>query len=69
MRDMRKVERVRLKRKTRGRPRLGATGVLVKILPDQLAALDTWIKAQEGRLSRPEAIRRLIDRGLGRKGP
>jgi len=47
-------------RKTRGRPKVGSTGVLVKFMPDQLAALDAWIDAQGGGMSRPEAVRRIV---------
>jgi hypothetical protein len=33
-----------------------------------LAALDAWIERQpEPKPSRPEAIRRLVEKGLGRK--
>lgn len=46
--------------KKRGRPATGSTGILVKMLPDQLAALDAWISAQPEKVSRPEAVRRLL---------
>jgi hypothetical protein len=37
----------------------------LRVLPDQAAAIDTWIKKQQERdLSRPEAIRRLVELGL-----
>jgi hypothetical protein len=53
-------------KKGRGRPKttgLG-TGILVR-MHEQLAALDAWIEKQhEGGLSRPEAIRRLVEIGL-----
>jgi hypothetical protein len=46
----------------RGRPATGATSVHLRIEPEQLAALDAWIASQPVKaLSRPEAIRRLID--------
>ncbi|MBY0620808.1 MAG: ribbon-helix-helix domain-containing protein [Sphingomonas ursincola] len=32
----------------------------VRLQPDQLAALDAWIEAQGGGISRPEAVRRII---------
>jgi hypothetical protein len=35
--------------------------------PDQLAALDAWITRQDEDISRPEAIRRLIELGLKAK--
>jgi hypothetical protein len=37
----------------------------VRLQPDQLAKLDAWIKEQEAALSRPEAVRRLLDKALG----
>jgi|ERR1700735_168032 hypothetical protein len=53
-------------KKTRGRPRttgLG-TGILVR-MHDQLEGLDAWIvKQKEPGLTRPEAIRRLVELGL-----
>jgi len=52
-------------RKSRGRPSTGAESVHLRVLPDQAAAIDTWIKKQhEPDLSRPEAIRRLVELGL-----
>jgi len=50
--------------KKRGRPKTDATGVHVKLLPSQLASLDAWIKHQPDELSRPEAVRRLMEIGL-----
>jgi hypothetical protein len=56
-------------KKGRGRPKttgLG-TGILVR-MHDQLDALDAWIlKQKEPSLSRPEAIRRLVELGLKAK--
>jgi len=56
-------------KKTRGRPKttgLG-TGVLVR-MHDQLDELDAWIaKQKEPSLTRPEAIRRLVEIGLRSK--
>jgi hypothetical protein len=40
------------------------TMVGVRLQPDQLAAVDAWIKHQPDTLSRPEAVRRLIELGL-----
>lgn len=37
---------------------------MVRLQPDQLAGLDEWIAQQLSALSRPEAIRRLIEIGL-----
>ena len=40
------------------------TPVMVRLQPAALAALDAWIKHQPDRLSRPEAVRRLVEMGL-----
>jgi cytochrome c553 len=40
------------------------TMVGVRLQPDQLTALDAWIEHQPDTLSRPEAVRRLIEKGL-----
>ena len=40
------------------------TMIGVRLQPGQLAVLDTWA-AEHGGLSRPEALRRLMKRGLG----
>jgi hypothetical protein len=41
---------------------LGAKPLSVRMFPDQLKALDAWIKAQPApRPTRPEAIRRLVE--------
>jgi hypothetical protein len=37
---------------------------MLRLQPDQLAALDRWREAQEPAPSRPEAVRRLLDRAL-----
>jgi len=40
----------------------------VRLQPLSLAELDAWIIAQpDPRLSRPEAIRRLVEKALARK--
>ena len=55
-------------RKARGRPPTGAELVHLRVLPDQFAAIDAWIiKQKEADLSRPEAIRRLVELGLKAK--
>jgi hypothetical protein len=51
----------------RGRPRTGAESIHLRLLPDQLRALDIWIarrKRDQPGLTRPEAIRRLIEFSL-----
>lgn len=56
-------------RKSRGRPKVGATPVGVRVPPDLLAAIDRWI-AEDGAMlgdpamSRPEALRRLATEQL-----
>ena len=48
-----------------GRPATGqGTPVMVRMQPNQLAAVDAWAEAQDDQLSRPEAVRRLVDWGL-----
>jgi len=62
-------------KKKRGRPALygsggkGAPQIGLRLPPADLAAVDAWIKGQkEPDLSRPEAIRRLVELGLKSKG-
>jgi hypothetical protein len=53
----------------RGRPVTTGTGTIVgvRMLDSPLAAIDAWItKQKEPDLSRPEAIRRLVEIGLSR---
>jgi len=45
-----------------GRPRVDATQLSVRVPPDELAALDAWIEAQDRQISRPEALRLLARR-------
>ncbi len=57
-------------KKRRGRPITTGKGTLigVRLLDDPLATLDAWIaKQKEPDLSRPEAIRRLVEIGLKAK--
>jgi hypothetical protein len=54
-------------KKKRGRPVTTGKGTLigVRILDEPLATLDAWIlKQREPDLTRPEAIRRLLELGL-----
>jgi hypothetical protein len=56
--------------KRRGRPVTTGTGTTigVRMLDELLDALDKWIEKQrDPDLSRPEAIRRLVEAGLKRK--
>lgn len=52
--------------KKRGRPWTGGRGIgiMVRLQPDQLTAVDAWAGKQSDKPSRPEAIRRLVSRGL-----
>ncbi|MCW1844139.1 ribbon-helix-helix domain-containing protein [Prosthecomicrobium hirschii] len=47
-------------RKGRGRPRVDATQLSVRLPPDQLAALDQWIAATGRNMTRPEALREIL---------
>lgn len=51
--------------KKRGPKPKGAIGIMVRVPPLQVAALDAWIARQpDPKPTRPEAIRRLIEAGL-----
>jgi len=57
------------KKRGRGRPRTDATPILVRVYPDDLAALDAWIASQPTpKPSRPEAIRKMMVICLSKKG-
>ena len=47
-------------KKLRGRPRTGATKIMLALPPAELAALDAWIAAQPQPMSRQDAIRAMI---------
>ena len=51
-------------RKKIGRPAVNATPVTVRLPPDQLANLDAWRERQDDAPTRPEAIRRLVEKAL-----
>jgi hypothetical protein len=55
----------------RGRPVTTGTGTVVgvRMLDRPLAAVDAWIRQNAPDLSRPEAIRRLVELGLTVKTP
>lgn len=57
--------------KTVPRKRAPETGTLigVRLQPESLSRLDAWAAAQDDRPSRPEAVRRLIERGLAAPQP
>jgi hypothetical protein len=49
----------------RGRPRTHWTGIYLTLRPHQVDAVNAWIERHdESDLTRQEAIRRLVERGL-----
>ena len=52
-----------------GRPKTACFGEpqVVRMHDEQLEAIDDWIEAQGEKISRPEAIRRLVEIGLKAK--
>ena len=59
---------IRVSTKKRGRPKTTGKGELigVRILPPLLKELDAWIAGQDPQPSRPEAIRKFVERGLAK---
>lgn len=55
------------RKKPIGRPKVGAILIGVRVPPADVAALDAWIKKHTAGLSRPEAIRRLVESGIKAK--
>jgi hypothetical protein len=56
---------IAVNKKSRGRPKTGIGPVVgVRLYPDMERQLEAWIECQDDQPSRPEAIRRLIERGL-----
>jgi hypothetical protein len=49
-----------------GRPRTTGAGYaqVVRMHEQQIASIDAWIAMQDVEISRPEAIRRLVELGL-----
>jgi hypothetical protein len=60
------VSDIRKKRRI-GRPHIGAIPVLVRVPPVEMQPIDNWISEQKTYVSRPEAIRRLVELGLKAK--
>jgi hypothetical protein len=54
-----------IRKKRIGRPPVNAVPVLVRIPPAEIEPIDAWIAKQKPSPSRPEAIRRLVEIGLG----
>jgi len=59
------------KKTRRGRPKTTGRGegIMLRLHPPLLHALGSWIANQEPRPSRPEAIRRLLERALATAVP
>ena len=57
------------KKRGRGRPSQGGRkpGIMLRWDADQIARVDAWIAEQEVEMSRPEAIRRLVELALDTK--
>jgi hypothetical protein len=55
--------------KKRGRPKTTGRGeaVMLRLHPPLINNVDTWIVEQDAPLTRPEAIRRLVELGLKAK--
>jgi hypothetical protein len=56
----------RLKKKM-GRPRVDSTLIAVRLTPTELERLDEWRVTQEDKPGRPEALRRLARRVIGKR--
>lgn len=57
------------RKSSRGRPRIDATPVNVRLPPEQLAPLDAWISDQPGpKPTRPEAVRHALADWLNGQG-
>jgi hypothetical protein len=52
------------KKAGRGRPRLHATPITLRVLPPLIKAIDGWRKDQPDQPIRTEAIRRLVEYAL-----
>jgi len=63
---MAKAKKARAKGNKRGPLRKTGKGKLigVRVLPSLLARIDEWASKQDGEVSRSDAVRRLIERGL-----
>jgi hypothetical protein len=64
-----KQHKPKLKNNSRGRPRLRYEGlaIVMRLPPNELKALDRWIKADGALLSRQQAIRRILSVALGNR--
>jgi hypothetical protein len=53
-----------IRKKRMGRPPVHAVPILVRVPPAELKPIDAWIERHGLAISRPEAIRRLVELGL-----
>jgi hypothetical protein len=51
-------------RKRGPKPTGKGTPIQVRLQPDQLGKVDAWREAQDDKPTRPEAIRRLVEKAL-----
>jgi hypothetical protein len=56
-----------IKKSPRGRPPVESEAVTVRLAVTALATIDDWRRNQDDLPGRPEAIRRLVELGLGTK--
>ena len=54
----------RTEKRGRGRPATNPTSIHLTLEPGPLSEVDRWTEKQKEQLSRPEAIRRLVEIGL-----
>jgi Arc/MetJ-type ribon-helix-helix transcriptional regulator len=57
-----------IRKKRIGRPPVNAVPILVRVPPAELKPIDAWIEKQGTFMSRPEAIRRLVELALKGRG-
>jgi hypothetical protein len=57
------------RKSSRGRPRVGATPVNTRFPPKEIGRLDAWIARQAEHITRPEAVRRLVEQALAQMQP
>jgi hypothetical protein len=53
-----------IRKKRIGRPPVGAIPIMVRVPPAGVKEIDDWIKKRAPEMSRPQAIRRLVELGL-----
>jgi len=60
------ISSARKQKRGRGRPRVDAVPVNTRFPPDELERLDKWIEQSNPELTRPEAVRRLVEIAIGK---